>query len=282
MFTHFKRLVFTPLKKMIIHFWKIIFITIGGCSSAVIMHPKGEIGANEISLIYIAGGLMLFVVLPAIFMTILFTWRYRGSNKKAKYTPEWRSSKIIETSIWIIPSIIIIILSVLVWNKSHSLDPYRPIESNVKPLTIQVISLDWKWLFIYPEQNIASVNLLFIPVHVPIHFVLTSDTVMNSFFIPQLGSQIMTMAGMQTQLYLVADSTGDFDGISSNFSGLGFTNMKFKVIAKSQANFDFSRFKELAKSSINHPVTYFSSVTENLYNTILNSHGDSPINIKEQ
>jgi cytochrome o ubiquinol oxidase subunit 2 len=264
----------------------IVFL-ISSCSSAVVFHPKGAIGVSEKSLILTAASLMLIVVLPAIMMTVTFAWRYRESNKNAKYKPEWAASKKIEIAIWTIPSLIIVILSILVWKASHALDPYRPLKSQVKPLIIEVVSLDWKWLFIYPEQHIATVNTLVIPTDVPIHFFLTSDTVMNSFFIPQLGSQIMTMAGMQTQLNLIANVPGLYNGISSNFSGVGFTGMNFQVIANSEnefyewvdtiqknsRKFELNSYSELAKPDIHHTVMYFSSVPTGLFKDIINQHG---------
>ena len=252
---------------------------VSGCSGTVVLDPRGYVGLNEKYLIIIAAALMLIVVLPVIVMTLLFSWRYRVSNKKAKYLPEWSSSRILEWAIWIIPGIIIVILSSLVWTTTHKLDPYRALKAPAPPLVIQVISLDWKWLFIYPEQNIASVNKIVFPVNVPIHFFLTSATVMNSFFIPQLGSQIMTMPGMQTQLHLIANAPGVYTGISSNFSGFGFTGMTFNAIATSSTEFrnwvdsvqqaakkmDQNNYRELAKPSVNNPVEYFSSVQPDLF-----------------
>lgn len=256
-----------------------------GCSGTVILHPQGYIGSSERSLIIIAALLMLIVVLPAIFMTIIFAWRYRESNKKAKYSPDWQSSRKLEIIIWIVPSIIITILSVIVWIDTHKLDPYRPLKSTNTPLVIQVISLNWKWLFIYPQQQIATVNKIVFPVNVPIHFYLTSDSLMNSFFIPQLGSQIMTMPGMQTQLFLLADTPGTYSGISANFSGFGFTGMTFNAIATSAQQFqdwvssvqqlskklDQDSYRDLARPSVNNPVDYFSSVPPNLFMSVTTS-----------
>jgi cytochrome o ubiquinol oxidase subunit II len=182
-----------------------IMCMLSGCSSIVLMHSQGQIGIEERNLIIIATLLMLIVVLPAMILTLLFAWKYRATNKSSDFIPNWQS-KIIEKLVWVMPGIIVICLAILIWIYSHKLDPYRPLVSENQPLTIEVISLDWKWLFIYPEQNIASVNEIYLPINVPIHFLLTSDTVMNSFFIPQLGSQIMTMAGMQTQLHLIANN----------------------------------------------------------------------------
>ena len=226
------------LKIVIRLLWLFPLVLLSACSSAVLLHSQGAVGISEKYLITLCAALMLIVVLPAIFMTFFFAWRYRESNSNSRYTPDWHTSHSIETAIWIIPSIIIIILSVLVWNYCHSLDPYRPISSTVKPINIEVVSLDWKWLFIYPDQQIATVNQVVFPANVPVHFYLTSETVMDSFFIPQLGSQIMTMGGMQSQLYLIANKPGTYDGISANFSGFGFTGMTFKAIATSEKQFE--------------------------------------------
>lgn len=258
---------------------------LNGCANLIILNPKGDIGGQEMKLIIIAAALMLTVVIPAIVMTFLFAWRFRASNEKNRYIPNWHS-KIVEKCIWIIPVLIVTVLSVLIWIYSHSLDPYKPIKSATKPLVIQVISMDWKWLFIYPDQNIATVNEIVFPVNVPVHFYLTSDTVINSFFIPQLGSQIMTMAGMQTQLYLDANQEGQYQGISSNFSGKGFTGMNFKVVVTSNDQFqnwvnqvktsskqlDLSTYNNLAEQSENNPVQYYSPVTMQLFNTIINKY----------
>ncbi len=273
----------STLLRIIWLLYSIFFLS--GCSGVVILDPRGYVGLNEKFLIIIAAALMLLVVLPSIIMTLLFSWRYRQSNKKAKYAPEWSSSKILEWAIWIVPGIIIVILSGLVWRASHRLDPFRALKASEPPLVIQVISMDWKWLFIYPEQNIASVNKIVFPVDVPIHFFLTSATVMNSFFIPQLGSQIMTMPRMQTQLHLIANAPGVYAGISSNFSGFGFTGMTFDAIATSRAEFrnwvesvqhagrkmDQNNYRELAKPSVNNPVEYFSSVQPDLFKDVTTS-----------
>lgn len=264
--------------------WFITLLLLGGCSSAIILNSKGSVGSYESSLILIAATLMLIVVLPAIVMTILFAWKYRQSNPNAKYTPNWSGSKKIEIVIWTIPSVIVLCLAILVWIYSHFLDPFHPIKSNKPAINVQVVSLDWKWLFIYPDQHIATVNQLVFPVNVPVHFYLTSATVLNNFFIPQLGGQIMTMAGMQNQLYLLANETGTYMGISSNFSGPGFTWMNFQAIACSEQDFntwlnkvrkssnklDADQYAQLAKPSIKNPIEYFSTVQDHLFETIMN------------
>ncbi|SFC15577.1 cytochrome o ubiquinol oxidase subunit 2 [Pseudomonas citronellolis] len=260
-------------------------LSLGGCNM-VLFDPKGQIGVDEKSLIITCTLLMLLVVVPVIVMTLAFAWKYRASNTKATYMPDWAHSTRIEVVVWLVPCIIIAILGWLTWESTHKLDPYRPLDSDVKPITIQAVSLDWKWLFIYPEQGIATVNEIAFPKDTPVNFQITSDTVMNSFFIPQLGSQIYSMTGMLTKLHLIANEEGVFDGISANYSGSGFSGMKFKAIATSeqgfqdwvakvksaQAGLTEEGFPELAKPSENVPATYFSSVTPDLFQHILTKH----------
>lgn len=248
------------------------------------MNPRGQIGSDEKSLILTAASLMLIVVVPVVFMTIFFAVRYRSTNKKAKFTPDWGHSRVIETIIWLVPAAIVAVLGTLAWTTSHRLDPFQPIASTQKPLTIQAVSLDWKWLFIYPDQQVASVNELEFPANTPVTFYVTSESVMNSFFIPQLGSQIYSMAGMQTQVHLIADHEGMFDGISANFSGPGFSDMKFRAIATSESGFqdwvtkarnstdrlDMASYRTLAEPSEKHPVAYYSSVEPGLFQNIIN------------
>ncbi|WP_346429846.1 ubiquinol oxidase subunit II [Pseudomonas citronellolis] len=260
-------------------------LSLGGCNM-VLFDPKGQIGADEKSLIITCTLLMLLVVVPVIVMTLAFAWKYRASNTKATYMPDWAHSTRIELVVWLVPCVIIAILGWITWESTHKLDPYRPLDSDVKPITIQAVSLDWKWLFIYPEQGIATVNEIAFPKDTPVNFQITSDTVMNSFFIPQLGSQIYSMTGMLTKLHLIANEEGVFDGISANYSGAGFSGMKFKAIATSEQGFQDwvakvkaapaglqeEGFPELAKPSENVPATYFSSVTPDLFQHILTKH----------
>ena len=180
---------------------------------------------------------MLAVVIPVIVLTLVFAWWYRAGNKRARYRPDWEYSGRIEMVVWCIPALIVMFLGGMAWISSHALDPPAPLASSKEPLEIDVVSMDWKWLFIYPQQGIATVNELTLPVGTPIHFRLTSSSVMNSFFIPQLGSQIYTMAGMITQLNLQADESGIFGGRSVQFSGDGFSDMKFNVHAVSDQGF---------------------------------------------
>lgn len=212
-------------------------LLMSGCDSAL-LNPKGQIALEQRSLILTAFGLMLIVVIPAVLMAVVFAWKYRASNTNAKYSPNWSHSNKVEAVVWTIPILIILFLSVLTWKSTHALEPSKPLQSDVKPVEIDVVALDWKWLFIYPEQGIATVNQIAFPANTPVNFKITSNSVMNSFFIPTLGSQIYAMAGMQTKLHLIANEPGTFDGISANFSGRGFSGMKFKAIAtKDDAEF---------------------------------------------
>jgi cytochrome o ubiquinol oxidase subunit 2 len=184
-------------------------VMLSGCNM-VLMNPKGAIGVEQRTLIITAIALMLIVVVPVIFMAFAFAWKYRASNKDAKYSPNWSHSNKIEAVVWTIPIIIIAILGTITWKTTHELDPFKPIVTDKKPMTIEVVSLDWKWLFIYPEQGIATVNELAFPKDVPVEFKITSNSVMNSFFIPQLGGQIYAMAGMQTKLHLIGNEAGKY------------------------------------------------------------------------
>ncbi|MEH0870739.1 cytochrome o ubiquinol oxidase subunit II [Serratia liquefaciens] len=255
-------------------------VMLSGCNM-VLMNPKGAIGVEQRTLIITAIALMLIVVIPVIFMAFAFAWKYRASNKDAKYSPNWSHSNKIEAVVWTIPIIIIAILGTITWKTTHELDPFKPIVTDKKPMTIEVVSLDWKWLFIYPEQGIATVNELAFPKDVPVEFKITSNSVMNSFFIPQLGGQIYAMAGMQTKLHLIGNEAGKYDGISSSFSGRGFSGMKFTaIVTPTEGDFDqwvakvkassnnlnaTSDFNKLAEPSENNPVEYFSSVKPNLF-----------------
>lgn len=260
-------------------------LLLSGCNMTL-LDPKGQVGLDERNLIITATLLMLLVVIPVIVMTFLFAWKYRASNTSATYTPKWNHSTKIEIAVWAVPIMIIIALGYVTYKSTHALDPYRPLESDVKPVTIEVVALDWKWLFIYPEQGIATVNKIVFPAHTPINFKITSDAVMNSFFIPALGGQIYAMAGMQTKLHLIANQNAEMDGISANYSGAGFTGMKFKATATTQEEFDAwvsevkkapkkleqAEYAALAKQSQNNPVELYSSVTPNLFQIIVDKY----------
>jgi len=257
---------------------------LGGCSTILLFDPKGPIGEAQRFVIIAAIVLMLLVVIPVFIMAFWFARKYRASNTESTYMPKWSHSAKIEFSMWAVPIAIVTVLAILAWTSTHSLDPYKPIHSADKPINIEAVSLDWKWLFIYPDQNIATVNQITFPVNVPISFKLTSDTVMTSFFIPQLGSQIYAMAGMQTRLHLLADKPGAYAGHNQQISGRGYSDMHFKANAVSGEEFqswvqkirqspeklDLERYEKLAKPSVGyHPVTYFSSVKPNLFEYIL-------------
>ncbi len=253
----------------------------------VVLDPRGPVGGAEKSLILTAAALMLIVIVPVIVMTVVFAWRYRASNTRARYRPEWAHSRALEAVIWGVPLLIVSVLGYLAWTRSHTLDPFQPVASGGTPLTIQVVSLDWKWLFIYPEENVAAVNEVAFPAQQPVTFLLTSATVMNSFFIPQLGSQIYTMAGMQTQLHLVADREGTYAGISANFSGRGFSGMTFSARALSPEGYrqwlararasteklDRQTYARLARPSENNAVEYYAGVEPRLFAGILGADG---------
>ena len=202
---------------------------LSGCGG--VLDPQGPIGASEKLILIDSVVIMLAIVVPVIIATLGFAWWFRASNTRATYLPNWAFSGHLELIVWAIPALVITFLGGIAWFGSQALDPYRPFPTATKPVEIEVVSLDWKWLFIYPEEGIATVNQLVVPAGMPVHFKLTSSGVMNSFFVPQLGSQIYTMAGMTSQLHLQADNPGSYPGISAQFSGRGFADMNFEVRA---------------------------------------------------
>lgn len=243
---------------------------LAGCDT-VVLDPQGFIGISEKTILIDSLAIMLAVVLPTIAATFAFAWWFRASNTRATYLPDFVYSGRVELVVWAIPLLVIMLLGGVAWIGSHDLDPAKPLASDAPPLEIQGVSLDWKWLFIYPSQRIASVNQLVIPAGVPIHFSLTSASVMNAFFVPQLGSMIYTMNGMTTQLNLGADAPGTFRGLSSHYSGDGFSDMHFDVRAMPAEEFaawieatrntgptlDAGSYAALAKQSTNtSPYTY--------------------------
>lgn len=215
--------------------------------NVAVFQPTGTIGEQQLRIIYIALILSAIVVIPVFIMAISFYVNFREDNKKSTYKPNWDHSKSIETVWWALPIVLIGVLSVITWNSSHQLDPFKSIASAESTLKIQVVSLDWKWLFIYPEQKVATVNYAYIPVNTPVDFQITSDAPMNSFWIPQLGSQVYAMSGMVTHLNSEATSEGVFTGSAANITGEGFAGMNFKInVVGSSA---FSDWVESAKSS---------------------------------
>ncbi len=215
--------------------WPATLMLPAGCAG--VLDPKGPIGAGQRLILLDSLGIMLMIVVPTILATLLFAWWFRAGNARAERRPDFVYSGRIEMVTWAIPALIVMFLGAIAWIGSHKLDPYRPIESAAKPLEVQVVALDWKWLFIYPGARIATVNQLVLPVGVPIHFHLTSATVMNSFMVPQLGGQIYAMAGMADQLWLQADEAGTYQGRSTHFSGDGFSDMHFAVHALAPADY---------------------------------------------
>jgi len=252
-------------------------------SNFMVLNPKGVVAHDERNLIVFTVLLGLFVVIPVFIMTFMIAWKYREGNTKAKYRPDWDRHLGAETLWWGIPTAIIVVLSVITWNSSHALDPHKMLSSSQTPMKIQVIAMDWKWLFIYPEQGIASVNYVQFPVNVPVTFEITADAPMNSFWIPQLGSQIYAMPGMSTHLNLMADKAGEYRGSSANISGKGFAGMKFTAAASSEADFrtwvalarrspdsmGASDYKQLLKPSENSAVALYSSAEPGLYDKVL-------------
>lgn len=252
-----------------------------GCGPSF-LNPKGAVAATQKTIFIDSLLLMLIVVIPVIIMSIVFIWRYRA-NHSARYRPDWDHSNAIEWVCWIIPSLITIGLAVIAWVSTHRLDPYRALSHPKKPVIVQVVALNWKWLFIYPEQGIAAVNLVKFPVNRPVRFLITSDAPMNSFQIPELGSQIYAMSGMRTKLNLIANHLGTFEGRSTNYSGEGFSGMLFQAQSVSDADFakwvatvkqegeplSPARYNALAKDSQDNPIMLFSSVKPKLFHHIM-------------
>jgi len=265
---------------------------LAGCN-AVVMKPSGDIAMQQRDLILISTGLMLLIIIPVIVLTLVFAYRYRHTNKDAQYEPDWDHSTGLELIIWSAPLAIIIALGSITWISTHTLDPYRPLDridagrgvpTGTKPLEVDVVALDWKWLFIYPEQGIATVNEMAAPVDRPITFRISASNVMNSFFVPALAGQIYAMPGMETKLHAVINEPGEFEGFSANYSGAGFSHMRFKFHGLSTADFDkwvataktskesLDRpgYLELERPSERDPVRHYASVAPDLFDAIVN------------
>ncbi|WP_422376750.1 ubiquinol oxidase subunit II [Roseibium sp.] len=261
-----------------------------GCalSDAPVLNPKGPIALAERNLLFTAFWLMMIVAIPAILLTLFFAWRYRRRENGAAYTPDWEGSWTIEAVVWLVPAAIVIAIGTLVWESTHRLDPYKALvpEGKNPAFTVQAIALDWKWLFLYPELGTASVNELAFPANRPLRIEITSDTVMNSLMIPALGGQIYAMAGMRSELNLIADEPGVFMGRNTMYSGDGFSDQHFKAHAMSEADFkawngkvgdsgsalDAATYADLHKQSIADPVTYYSSYETDLFKTIMKKY----------
>ena len=265
---------------------------LGGCDF-VVLAPAGDVAAQQRDLVVISTILMLVIVIPVMALTVFFAWRYRQSNTQAAYEPEWDHSTQLELVIWSAPLLIIICLGALTWMGTHLLDPYRtlgridtdrPIAVKDAPLNVEVVALDWKWLFIYPDYGVATVNELAAPVNRPISFRITASSVMNSFYIPALAGQIYAMPGMETKLHAVSNQEGTFRGFSANYSGAGFSGMHFEFKSLSAANFDKwisaakassnmlgrTDYLQLERPSENDPVRLYGSVDRDLFKAILN------------
>ncbi|MDR6873810.1 cytochrome o ubiquinol oxidase subunit 2 [Bosea sp. BE125] len=265
---------------------------LGGCNF-VVLAPAGDVAAQQRDLVVISTILMLLIIIPVMALTVFFAWRYRHSNKEARYEPDWDHSTGLELVIWSAPLLIIICLGALTWMGTHLLDPYRqlgriaagrPVPQAAKPLEVNVVALDWKWLFIYPEYGVATVNELAAPVDRPISFRITSSSVMNSFYVPALAGQIYAMAGMQTRLHGVINRPGRYQGFSANYSGAGFSGMRFAFHGLTDADFDGwiaqakaagatldrASYLQLERPSENDPVRRYTNVDPKLFNAILN------------
>jgi cytochrome o ubiquinol oxidase subunit 2 len=257
-------------------------LLLGGCQAAV-LDPRGPIGRAEKLILVDSLAIMLAIVVPTIIATLAFAWWFRADNKRARYLPDWSFSGRVELVVWSIPIMVILLLGGVTWISAHDLDPARPIASERKAIEIQVVSLDWKWLFIYPDSGVATVNELVVPAGVPLHFTLTSASVMNAFFVPQLGSMIYTMNGMQTELHLHADEPGTYLGLSAHYSGDGFSDMRFQVRALPADQFitwtaatrgkgrslDGVSYVALARQSINDPPAAYGAVQDGLFAKIV-------------
>jgi cytochrome o ubiquinol oxidase subunit 2 len=251
-----------------------------------VLDPAGPVGQKERGLIILAVVLSLIAVIPVYFMLVFFAWKYREGNKKAKYDPHFNNSRLIESIWWGVPLIIIAVLAVATYKSSHDLDPLKPLASAKQPMTIQVVALQWQWLFIYPKEGIATTNVVRFPEKTPVEFNVTSDAPMNSFWIPELGNQIYAMSGMSTKVNLMANGVGSYNGSSANISGEGFADMTFLANSVSEADFSdwveivkhypesltLAGYSQLARPAKNQPPRYFSSIDADLYHRVVNKY----------
>ncbi len=249
-----------------------------------LFNPAGVIAYGERHVIFALTIVMLILAIPVLILLFFTAYKYREGNTKVKYDPDGKSNPFGHFLWWAIPSFLVVMLAIISYRATHKLDPYKPIESSNKTLTIQVVALDWKWLFIYPEQNIATVNYLQLPVDTPINFILTADAPMNSFWIPQLSGQIYAMSGMSTQIHMMANKIGEYSGSAAEINGKGFADMRFVTRVTSQKDFDSwvvtlqntaspldeKTYNKLAKPSENTPQYFYSPVDHDLYDNIVN------------
>ena len=255
-----------------------------------VLDPQGPIAAAERTILLNATVIMLAVIVPVILLTLAFAWWFRAGNRWARRAPDWAYSGPVEVTVWAIPALVVLFLGGIAWIGAHDLDPARPLAAKTAPLEVQVVSLDWKWLFIYPAQGVASVNRLVVPAGTPLRLRLTSAGVMNSFFVPQLGSQVYTMAGMTTTLHLQADRPGTYPGLSAQFSGDGFSDMRFDAVALAPAAFadwlagarahpgalDTTAYAALARPGVAASAATWGQVAPGLFDTILATAVTSP------
>jgi cytochrome o ubiquinol oxidase subunit 2 len=251
-----------------------------------VLFPEGSIALEERNLLLILQALMLLVIIPVYILTFVFSWKYSADNPKGKYDPDLVDNRLAEYIWWGVPFIMTCIVATLTWIKTEQLDPFKPIQSNKKEITIQVVALQWKWLFLYPEENIATVNFIQIPKDTPIRFQITADAPMNSFWIPDLGGQIYAMPKMKTELYLIANHLGDSRGSSANISGEGFSGMHFITRTSSENDYhqwlesakqsskilNLEEYNRLAAPSKNNPVEIYLLKEANLFNQIINKY----------
>jgi cytochrome o ubiquinol oxidase subunit 2 len=258
----------------------------------VVLNPGGDVAAQQRDLLVSSTWLMLIIIIPVMALTVIFAWRYRHNNREARYEPDWHHSMRLELVIWSLPLLIIICLGALTWLGSHLLDPYRPLDrlapgkeipEDTRVLQVEVVALDWKWLFIYPQYGVATVNELAVPVNQPLSLRITASSVMNAFYVPHLAGMIYAMPGMETRLHGVLNAPGESEGFSTNYSGAGFSGMKFKVRSVDDAEFQRwvsmarasqqsltrDAYLQLAKPSEREPVRYFAAVDQQLYDSIV-------------
>ncbi|AQS90214.1 MULTISPECIES: ubiquinol oxidase subunit II [Gluconobacter] len=281
-----------PMKKLWRYLPALPALMLSGCT-VDLLQPRGPVAEMNRDVMVAEFVIMMLVVVPTCVATLYFAWKYRASNKEAEYLPTWDHSTAIEYVIWGVPAILIAFLGAISWWSTHAYDPYRPLQTddNVKPLNVQVVSLDWKWLFIYPDLGIATINQLDVPTNTPLDFQITSDSVMTSFFIPRLGSMIYAMPGQQTQLHLIASAPGDYLGEASQFSGRGFSDMKFRTLAMDPAQFndwvekvksgsenlDDTTYPKYAAPQEAAPVQYFAHVQPDLFDGIVAKYNNGMV-----
>ena len=275
--------------------WRVFAMLVAGSFTTTsraegVLDPQGPIASAERLILLNSTTIMLVVVVPVIVLILAFAWWYRASNTRAAYQPNWAHSGRIEFVVWSIPAMVVLLLAGVAWRGSHDLDPARKLASNLKPVRIEVVSLDWKWLFIYPDFEVATLNQIIVPTGVPIEFLLTSSNVMNAFWVPQLGGQIYTMPGMTTRLNLLAERAGDYPGLSSNFSGDGFSDMRFVVHAVPAAVFsnwlgvtqtqgemlDAGAYAQLARTGSDVSIRTYRSVEPGVFERIERESAGAP------